>query len=927
MATKLKDKPLPDLFPGAKFRASAQASVDAILAPQGIRRPVISMGNEFKNADSWTALQFTSALCDWCVANPGCVPSANQVQQMIRVANNYRNDNPKILLARTPDKLNRRTQLALVGGGYHEAWHTQYSKRDNVTMDEVWSLTQRIGEITNNGGKFDKKLGGLLKAFCAIIEDIRIERRGCEEYPGVKVPMHDLQDFILDLEKKSRQKAAEMLKTNESDVDSARGVLLCLFRDLGLGYNTQSAREAIDYYKKTAPDAFGLCGPGGVLNPCLQAAKALKSDDKLGYVRVSMECVIALWKAGQADSDEEQPDMCCPNCGASASNLVIRPAKDAQGNKKFGKAEVECKVCGFKAEVPMPDRSLDLNQQESDQDEKEQPEYEDFPPEDGDGGGEGDEDQDSDDQDGDDDQEGDGSKKSKSKKSKKDDKKSKPKKDKSKSKSKGDEDGDDDADGEDGDEDGEGQDGDEDGEGEGSEGEDGDDGDEDGDGEGKSKGDGEDGDEDGDDADGDSKGEGEGDGEDGDEDGEDGDGDEGEGDSDGDGPQNEGGGNEGEEDPNESGSNGAGGHSYMGPDAEASKQAAQDILGGDEGDDPLDSSGALTLAFATEHEKENKDLERGELPWNPYNPSADEARIVRSSNVEGDRANANKMLKDVKKEIAALRGRLRSIVRAQEMTDTEHGLRRGKRISERMLVDSKLCLMDRQTPNRAYMDKEDTLDTSLAMSICIDQSGSMYGMLRQVAMAMMVLTEPVEAIGGKVMAFGFRDGRYIPDNHYDMYSQVGNSGGFHRLAGVHYDVFKTWDERFSNVKWRFAHTQATGGTPMADGVQFGLTALNSRNEAHRILAVITDGYPNSPHAQVIEGQIRRAAAKGIHVLGIGITPGAQYVESLFPDSVYAPNISDLPRLLIAKLNEICDFGGRGRGKRMKLDNRMTKRVS
>jgi len=916
MATKLKDKPLPALFPGAKFRASAQASVDAILAPQGIRRPVISMGNEFKNADNWTALQFTSALCDWCVANPGQVPTHAQVTQMIRSANKYNNPNPQILLARTPDKLNRRTQLALVGGGYHEAWHTQYSKRDHIQMDEVWSLTQRIGEITNNGGRFDKKLGGLLKAFCAIIEDIRIERRGCEEYPGVKVPMHDLQDFILDLEKKSRQKAAEMLKASESDVDSARGVLLCLFRDLGLGYNTQSAREALDYYKKTAPDAFGLCGPGGVLNPCLQASKALKSDDKLGYLRVSMECVIALWKAGQADSDEEQPELCCPNCGATASNLVIRPAKDAQGNKKFGKAEIECKVCGFKAEVPMPDRSMDLNQQESNQDEKEQPEYEDFPPEGGEGGGEGDEDQDSDDQDGDD-QDGEGSKNSKSKKSQKGDKKSKPKKSKkNESKSKGDEDGDDDADGDDGDEDGEGS---EDGD---------DDGDDDGDGQ---DGEGQDGDEDGDEdgEDGDGKGDGEDgeDGEDGDEDGEgDSDGDA-DGDSDGEGDQNEGGGNEGEDAPNEAGSNGAGGHSYVGQDAEASKQAAQDILGGDESGDPLDSSGALTLAFATEHDKENKDLERGEIPWNPYNPSADEARIVRSSNVEGDRANANKMLKDVKKEIAALRGRLRSIVRAQEMTDTEHGLRRGKRISERMLVDSKLCLMDRQTPNRAYQDKEDTLDTSLAMSICLDQSGSMYGMLRQVAMAMMVLTEPVEAIGGKVMAFGFRDGRYMPDNHYDMYNDMGTKTGYHRLAGVHYDVFKTWEERFSNVKWRFAHTQATGGTPMADGVQFGLTALNGRNEAHRILAVITDGYPNSPHAQVIEGQIRRAQANGIHVLGIGIGQEAAYVTNLFPDSVHAPQISDLPQLLIAKLNEICDFGGRGRGKRMKLDHRMTKRVS
>jgi hypothetical protein len=878
---------LPDLFPGAKYRAAAQASVDAILAPQGVRRPVISRGNEFKNADSWTGIQFVENFCNWCQANPGKVPTRAHVQQMVRAANTYRNPNPQILLARTPDRLNRRTQLALVGGGYHEAWHTQYSKRDAITVDEVWSLTQRVGEIVNNGGTFDAKLAGLLKKFNAIIEDIRIERRGCEEYPGVKVPMHDLQDFILDLEKKSREQAAKMTGSTASDVDNARGVLLCVFRDLGLGYNTQSAREAIDYYKRTAPQVVAMCVPGGLLHGQLEASKALGADDKMGYVRVAMECVIALWKAGQATGDE--PDLCCPNCGASASNLVIRPARDENGNRKFKMIEVECKACGFKTEMKEPDTSLSTNQQEQDED-KERPEFEDMPPQGGEGEGDSDEDQDQEEGDdnsgamtdpcpknGDEDQDGDEDGESDSEGS---------------DSGEGDEEGDDSEDSE-GEGDGEGS---EDGDSEGSE-----------DGEG-SESDGE-GDEDGE---GDSEGSSEGDSE---------------GDSEGsqDGDQSEGGQPDGSEQQQESEGSGAGGHQFAGQDPDATKQAAGNVLGGDDSQDPLDSNTALTQAFAEETAKENGDLAQGELPWNPYDPSMDTARVVRSRDVETDRANANKMLREVKPEIAALRARLRSIVRAQEMTDIEHGLRRGRRISERMLVDSKLCLMDRKRPNRAYQDKEDTLDTSLSMAICLDQSGSMYGMLRQVAKAMMVLTEPVESIGGKVMAFGFRDGGYYPENYYDYdYHNPEN----HRLASVHYDVFKHWDERFSNVKWRFAHTQATGGTPMADGVQFGMTALNERSEAHRILCVITDGQPNHPHERVITGQLRRAAQAGIHVIGIGIGREASYVKSLFPDHVHVNRVSDLPSKLIAKLNEVCEFGGRNRGRRIRgLDKRMVKKVS
>ena len=112
------------------------------------------------------------------------------------------------------------------------------------------------------------------------------------------------------------------------------------------------------------------------------------------------------------------------------------------------------------------------------------------------------------------------------------------------------------------------------------------------------------------------------------------------------------------------------------------------------------------------------------------------------------------------------------------------------------------------------------------------------------------------------------------------------------------------------------------------GVQFGMTALNERTEAHRILCVITDGQPNNPHGRVITGQLRRAAQAGIHVIGIGIGREASYVKSLFPDHVHVNRVNDLPSKLIAKLNEVCEFGGRNRGRRIRgLDKRMVKKVS
>ena len=115
---------------------------------------------------------------------------------------------------------------------------------------------------------------------------------------------------------------------------------------------------------------------------------------------------------------------------------------------------------------------------------------------------------------------------------------------------------------------------------------------------------------------------------------------------------------------------------------------------------------------------------------------------------------------------------------------------------------------------------------------------------------------------------------------------------------------------------------------MSDGVQFGLAALQERREAHRILWVITDGQPNDPHGQVMKSQIRMAKEAGIHVIGVGVGRGAQYVERVFPDSVYSENISTMPHMIMQKLNEVCDFTGRFRGKKIQgFDQRMVGRVT
>ena len=978
-----------ETFPGAHYWRAMQGSVDAILTPIGEKRRVLSMGTQFVNYDAWTGEKFAHVLCEFLGKHPTRMPTPQELRDLIGAANSARCRDPHIRVARMPERVTLRVARAIIGGGYHEAFHTKYSKRDRVRQSEVQPVLDIAEQVTLAGGKFDAKMRGLVMTLHHLVEDIRIERRGNEDFEGAKQAMVDLQDFILDLEAGGRQKGAKVKNVTVSM--NARSIMLCAFRDLGLGYNSHKAREMIQFYKTHAPGAIALLAPGGILAPMVHESKTLERDDKMGSLRIAMKIVVELWRLTQQEPEEdEQPAMQCPQCGASAKDLVIRSVKDDQGVKIKGRAEMECKVCGFKTEFDLPDNSLNLNQQEKDKEDEDQerPEIEDLDQDDvGEGSdGFGDDtrekmrDQKPEDQKGDDskDQQQGGSETNpvpvpgeESEESEEGEDASGAGASESDEKDE-DESGDDAAGGSASSEKNE----DEKSTGEDGEKVDGDDGVEEEEDEKDARGSGQFDEEDADGEEAENAENAEDDDSEDDDntefedlDGLTDDGEEGEDasgaedseesetreESENEGDDSEDSGDDASEENGDDGEDAAegtsagskdaaektdedgdwemdgetfeegGGHMDLGRDFGSDQNQAEEILDGNENDGVMTNQSALDEALAEAHQKFMKDQKRGERVWNPYNPMLDEARIVRTKDTAEELKEANKMLSEVRSSVTYTRTRLRNIVKAQEMTDTTHGVRRGRKMSQRMMVDTAVDLRSGRMPSRAYQTTDAQIDTSFDMSICLDQSSSMKKMKRKVAQCMMILADSVEGVGGHTFAFGFRNGSYTdeyPRNWDDTY---------HRVHGIRYDVFKTWDENFVNTKARFAHTTAEGSTPMSDGVEFGLHTLQGRPAAQRILAVITDGAPDSPHAQVIQRQIRLANEAGIRIIGIGIGPGARYVSGLFGpgNSVWAATVQEMPRELLKKLNEVCDFSGRFRGRRAKLDGKgkITRKVS
>jgi len=723
-----------------RFRNTHRASVVAILGGEAPR--VESKGSRFYNVDRWTARVLVGKMCDWARSHPGATPSTSDVSGWVTAANAERVDPSarEIVIAETPtgDALTTRVAMALVGGGYHEAFHTRYSCRRTLSSAEIAGIVLPRWKAVSDWAP----LAGTLLEWGNLIEDIRIERRGNEEYPGTFVKLCDLQDLVLGQEAETRTKA-------ETD-PKMRSMLVVngTFRDLGLGYATEAQDAVLRWYESVDPAAHAMVATGP-LSRLLDEAIALSAADDLGHLRLAMDVVAALVKAGQD----------------SAGGTGDTRGHDGKAAQQGGQGQ--------------PSNGSGQGQPSGTQ------------PGQGQGAGAGD----------------------------------KP-----------------------------GQPG---GNGTGGKG------DKPGQGSGSGKGDGSD------------KGDGSGKAQ-------------GSGKADGSGTSTS----------NEAGS-GAGGHHFdPGPVAQSYLNAA--ASGAASG--LKDGSSALEAAVNGAKTREDRDCKRGEAPYRPYSTDGDVVKPVKPTKAGAatDRATVDALTQSVRRECAFLRARLRSVFRAMEEVETVHGVRRGASLSDRTLVDSAAALRSGRAPDRAYQRTGDRVDNSLAAVVVLDQSGSMgWGgpdKLTNAVKGVLAIVDPLDSLGCAVEAIGFRDGKYQGYDH----------GSYHRTSAVNIDVFKGFGERLSGVKARFAAARATGGTPMADGLQYGLDALQTRREGHRVIFVVTDGEPNGGHGPVIRRQVRLAREAGVHVIGVGIGREAGHVVHTFDDSVYVDTVSALPGALIRKLNEIVD---------------------
>jgi len=263
------------VLPGQAYQKSHQDSVNAILGSVNAP-PVTSDGDSFYNVAQWTALELINVIAKGKKISK-VVPSG--------VSN-------KIVIAKTPDKLPLGVAYALTGGAYHEAFHSYYDRQGPMTQEELKAIRSKLKERP-----WASTLARIQKpkvlTWHNVIADIRIERLGCQEFPGVQAKMEILADFVCERE------------AHHYDRFQAADWLMLTFRDLGKGYRSPGVLKALAEYQRRAPDVWDMVTKGA-LKPLLDQSIALTREDHFEAVLLALDLLHTLQEMAEKKPEPQQ---------------------------------------------------------------------------------------------------------------------------------------------------------------------------------------------------------------------------------------------------------------------------------------------------------------------------------------------------------------------------------------------------------------------------------------------------------------------------------------------------------------------------------------------------------------------------------------------------------------------------------------------
>lgn len=318
----------------------------------------------------------------------------------------------------------------------------------------------------------------------------------------------------------------------------------------------------------------------------------------------------------------------------------------------------------------------------------------------------------------------------------------------------------------------------------------------------------------------------------------------------------------------------------------------------------------------TRHDPQNRFLDESGAACAHWNPGY---HTLGKGTIKG----YQRIVDQIGPKVSVMRRRLERAILAQQNRGWNPGLADGR------LDNRRLVAAYNRAPN-VFKQREDVPEMDSALSIVVDQSGSMSGEKAIVAtQCAIAMAEAVDKTGVSYEIVGFTErlgpspsqvpefaGTYNREversfrewqrNLADMYTS-GHYGNWTRINPTDMYLYKGYDESLRECRGALSTMTSLVGGGNIDGesVRQAYMRLAERREKRKMMVVFSDGHPSGGCLcgmalnQDLKRIVKDMINAGVHVYGIGIMDSS--VSNFYPSYTVVNDLDDLAGVALDQL--------------------------
>lgn len=272
----------------------------------------------------------------------------------------------------------------------------------------------------------------------------------------------------------------------------------------------------------------------------------------------------------------------------------------------------------------------------------------------------------------------------------------------------------------------------------------------------------------------------------------------------------------------------------------------------------------------------------------------------------------SKWVPDMEQEVASMTGQMQKDIERM-MASQSHVLRTPGHRKGKLHAPS-LYRVTQGDP-RVFSQKEEHVSKDTAVTLLIDNSGSMSGAKMRLAMiAGYALSATLDRVKITHEVLGFTTGGYydMPQSLLEaMQDEMSKSSiRYERVTPIIMPIYKSFDERMSPlVKKRIAYAMnaqnGLNGNIDGESLEYAAIRLAKRQEKRKVMLVLSDGQPAGgskcqPHLRSVIKSMEEKLK--IETIGIGIMDSS--VSRFYPKHVVLNDAKDLPGQVMSEIKKL-----------------------